>query len=98
MSVTFTKLKNGDWGISSTTPVHTGDEIEVTKKDGSTEIVTVSEQSTKVDNVYGERYIAAIQKKKKKGNSYCSCTDSCCSNCCYCDRTCNCRGGNIYNC
>ena len=30
--------------------------------------------------------------------SSCSCEDSCCVPFCNCDRSCNCKGGNIYDC
>lgn len=40
---TFTKLKNGDWGVKIEGPVIPGGEVTVTKKDGNTTEVTVGE-------------------------------------------------------
>jgi hypothetical protein len=38
---TFTKLRSGSWGIKSTTPVAKGDRVEVAKKSGERQTVTV---------------------------------------------------------
>ena len=65
MSATFHRLANGDWGIASTEPIHTGDEVEVTKRDGSIELVKVSESISKIETPYGEKYIGSIQKREE---------------------------------
>ncbi len=38
MSATYTKLKNGSWGVRSTTPVAPGDNVLVTKRDQTTKL------------------------------------------------------------
>lgn len=38
---TYTKLKNGEWGIRSTSPIADGQQVLVTKKSGQTKNETV---------------------------------------------------------
>lgn len=41
MAISYTKLKNGNWGIRSTESIREGQSVTVTKKDGSTKSETV---------------------------------------------------------
>ncbi len=41
MSATYTKLKDGSWGIRSTSAVQAGDQVTVTKKSGESKTETV---------------------------------------------------------
>lgn len=41
MQATYTKLRNGDWGIRIQGAARVGDEVTVTKKSGETRIETV---------------------------------------------------------
>lgn len=37
----YTKLKNGDWGVRSNVPVKAGESVQVTKKSGETKTETI---------------------------------------------------------
>ena len=62
-TATFTKLRNtGTWGIRSTVKIASGDEVRVTKKDGST-------PRLKVDQIVWEGngvWLATIAKEAPK--------------------------------
>jgi hypothetical protein len=42
MSVTYTKLKSGEWGLKSTEALRSGSVVSVSKKSGGTKAETVS--------------------------------------------------------
>lgn len=42
MATTFTKLRNGSWGVRTTEKVRPGDTVEVTTKAGETRIETIA--------------------------------------------------------
>ena len=92
---TYTKLKSGDWGLKiSDTSVKSGDQVTVRKRSGETKTETVGNIIWKND----EQMITSIKRAQRK-RSGCGCDEEgCCRPRCQCDPTCNCRGGNIYNC
>ena len=101
MTVTYTKLHSGDWGIriqGHNVAVQEGTVMTVTKKSGEQKKEIVSRVVWSGNGVW----LCAI--KPTNGTSThrsangCSCDCDQCSGHCHCDRTCNCRGGNIYDC
>lgn len=99
MDITYAKLKD-NWGLrGEATLLAPGVTVMVKKKDGTTKTEVVGQV------VWTSNGVAlATITKTGNGNGHthksgdCSCTMSCCRPRCRCDRTCNCRGGNIYDC
>jgi hypothetical protein len=60
---TFTKLRTGSWGIKSTTPVAKGDRVEVQKKSGERQTVTVERIVWSGNGVW----LCAIRAEPKSG-------------------------------
>ena len=96
MAISFSKLKNGQWGIRGT-GIKIGVANSVTKRDGSTttavasRILWTGEDGTQIAEIGNTSH-----STKRRGG--CDCTDDCCSRGCRCEAHCNCRGGNIYDC
>lgn len=99
MATTFTKLRDGSWGLRSTDTLVAGQSITVTKKSGESESKTVGRILWTGNGI--TLATVASSGSSSRGRSYggCSCDEQgCCRPRCQCDRTCNCRGGNIYDC
>lgn len=94
MKATFTKLKNGDWGVRVEGEVTEGQSIVVTKKDGSTDVKTIQKVLWNKDGIS----LCSIEQIKTKYYNGCSCPQDCCRPRCSCPSYCNCRGGNIFDC
>jgi hypothetical protein len=54
---TFTKLRNGGWGVKSEDPIKVGDIVNVTRKDGSTATMRIDRVLWRADD--GSCHIAA---------------------------------------
>lgn len=99
MTATYTKLRDGSWGIRVDSPVAPGTTITVTKKSGETKTETVSHVLWS-----GQGVTLCSIAQSRHGHSHrhnsngCTCDCDQCSHGCKCDRNCNCRGGNIYDC
>ena len=107
--VTFTKLQNG-WGVKGPglTP---GAKVEVEKRDGSRTTVTIDRIVATTAGGWMAATIVATPAASRNtranlagysSRSYrrssCGCDCENCESGCQCDSTCNCRGGNIYDC
>jgi hypothetical protein len=93
MDGTYTKLKDGSWGVRVQGAASAGAVVTVTKKDGSTKQETVSRVLWQGDGLS----LCTIRTTERKSGG-CGCDESCCRPRCSCDYTCNCRGGYIYDC
>ena len=60
-TVSYSKLKSGEWGIRSTKEIKAGDKVTVTKKDGETRVETVKNIVWSGDGVW----IAGVVKADK---------------------------------
>lgn len=98
MEATYTKLRDGNWGIrvaGRNVSLIPGSIVEVRKKSGDKKDEVVEKVLYK-DVAQGVT-LCSIQQSAHKSNG-CSCESTCCKPRCQCDRSCNCRGGNIYDC
>jgi hypothetical protein len=107
MATTFTKLRDGSWGLRIEGSAQNGQSVTVTKKSGEQEVKQVGKVlwtgngislATIASNGNGHSHSSSRGRGRSYGDGGCSCDDDCCSRRCQCDRTCNCRGGNIYDC
>lgn len=62
MSATYTKLKSGDWGIRSASPLREGESVVVRKKDGSSRTETVTKVLWSGDGVW----LAAVARSGQR--------------------------------
>ena len=107
MNITYSKLRDGSWGMRGPKELLIeGQKVSVTKKSGEKKEETVgkilwegkSREEPIIDISIAKIADIQIQMTKKFSNS-CECDDSaCCSSRCQCEKECNCRGGQIYNC
>ena len=98
----YTKLKDGSWGIRGSLPAPVaGEVVTVAKKSGEIKQETVGRVLwTGTDYQGRQSYLASIAtasgSRKQSGGCDCDCDD--CSRRCQCEAHCNCRGGNVYDC
>ena len=86
---TYTKMKNGKWGVRSTSLLEAGDLVDVVTRAGVHKTEKIGAVVWHGDGAW----IATISSAK--GSCDCTCSD--CSYC-RCDEMCVCRGGNCYDC
>ena len=107
-TITFAKLNTGDWGLRGpASQLISGATVTVAKKSGETKQLVVGQILYSRDgqamatigssssHAYGYDHGHSHVRHSRNG---CSCTCENCNGRCQCDSTCNCRGGNIFDC
>jgi len=107
MATTYTKLRDGSWGVRVEGPAPAaGLTVTVTKKSGETKAEKIGKvlwtgNGVSLCSIEGSKPANGSSNGQtqapRRGRS-CSCTADCCRNGCRCESHCNCRGGNIYDC
>lgn len=88
-AATYAKLKDGSWGVRSTSPVKPGAVITVTKKSGDSKMETISRVLWSGDGVF---LCAIAASKSASSSSYRAGT------CTHCGDTCNPHYRTCYEC
>jgi hypothetical protein len=63
--ITWTKLKNGDWGLRSTSQLLAGSSVNVTKKDGTTKSAVVGREIWNGNGVW----LYSVEASRTEGRS-----------------------------
>lgn len=95
---TYTKLRDGSWGLRISGSAQAGQTISVTKKSGDSKTETVGRILWTGNGITLATVANGHSHRSSSSRSGCGCNSSCCRGRCECGRTCNCRGGNIYDC
>lgn len=111
---TYTKLHSGEWGVRINGAANVGDTVTVTTRAGATKteriakviwtgngvtLAAIATNAPRNGRVYDTEkfngYGAPRGGFRAKG---CGCDCDECSRGCRCERHCNCRGGNVFDC
>lgn len=98
--IKFKKLRDdAGWGVIGPASEIKLGEVTVHKANGETQQKTVIRISKTFDVQGVSHVIGYLAPSPRRGSGAGSgCTCPCCKPRCLCDYTCNCRGGNIYDC
>jgi len=102
MSASYTKLRDGSWGLRIQGSAQKGQSVIVTKKSGETKTEIVGKILWSMENGItlvaiaqsGNSHSRSSDGRRRAGSCGCDCEE--CSERCMCDRSCNCRGGVIF--
>lgn len=100
MIATPAKLRDGSWGARVQGPAKVGDIVTITTKAGKSWPANVTQILWSGEGVTlcSTASLTAPRRSQVGHGRGCGCDDDCCAGGCRYDKTCNCRGGNIYDC